>query len=318
MGIFNRLFGPDKAGIPEWAQFFESVGAFRAFERTVATDLRARGLEFQIVDGIARLSIEGRAHGNYGLQNVAQICASTDGGNWPTVVREHFDNILIRSSAEQEELKKRKQSLEGIQDSLRVRLYSRETVEQSKATLIRRDIADDLLEVLVYDLPSAVLNVSVDDAARWGRPDLDLLEIGRANVSAEPRLERSLLNIPQGGSLEMLSGPSFFAASHALHLARYVQDVSPKGFLVAVPSRHLVVFHSIRDLNVVHAVKGLIMVAHGQFERGPGSISQSIYWVQGTSFMRLPAQAGEKGIVFSPPSEFLAMLIKLGSQKLPN
>jgi hypothetical protein len=86
-----------------------------------------------------------------------------------------------------------------------------------------------------------------------------------------------------GVQLEVLSDNSW-AASRALVLDTVLRESlqleNPQyGVLVALPARHLLLIHVIRDLAVIPALGAMLHLAHDAYEAAPGPLTSSIYLV---------------------------------------
>ena len=172
--------------------------------------------------------------------------------------------------------------------------------------LVYRQPADGLVAALVYDLPSSVRNVQPDHAIGWGLGESELFQVGLENVGAEPPPEVEDKKLPEGGEFRIIVGDSFFTASRILFLDRYIPNPTRFGVAVAVPHRHVVAFHVIRDVSAVKAISAMLPVAFGMYQEGPGSISPDLYWYRDGRLLRLPSKVTAKEITFLPPDEFVS------------
>jgi hypothetical protein len=120
-----------------------------------------------------------------------------------------------------------------------------------------------------------------------------------------------------GCKIEALMGDSFFTASHALFLEEYLPEPVPElGALVAIPHRHLVIYHPIVDKTALAALQVMLPMAIGIFQEGPGSVSPSVYWWREAAwwhegqFTRIPAEIDGKKLQVYPPNEFVEKVLK--------
>jgi hypothetical protein len=105
---------------------------------------------------------------------------------------------------------------------------------------------------------------------------------------------------------------SFYVATRALRLA----DELPPGTVdavFAVPNRHMLLWHAIRDVSVVGAMQAMMQVTSKAFLDGPGSISNQLYWWRDGQVVHLPLIAQGNRIDFMPPDEFVALLNTLAA-----
>jgi hypothetical protein len=301
--ILGRFFG-SRDDVPEWARFFPPPD-YRDFLAAVGEELGRRGLAFEFGDGTVHVSPPGGEAADYGLLNLAQTCHAAGRPEWPTTIREHFDNAF-RSSQDSEEVDARSATLEGVRSLLKVRLYHTDYLDQMGGTgLVHRVPAEGLIETLVYDLPGSVRTVPPDHARRWGRPLDDLFRIGLDNVKAEPAPVRQTFDVGKGAVLQALVGDSFFTASHALFLEEHLAPPPAFGALLAVPHRHAVLYHPIENMRVIGAVNSMIPIAFGIYQEGPGSLSPGLYWWMSGKLTLLPTKVSSQSITFSPPDQFV-------------
>jgi hypothetical protein len=304
VSLLGRFFG-SRDDVPEWAKFF-SPEDYRSFLVAVDAELRRRELPFDFGDGTVRVGPSGGETADYGLLNLAQTCHATAPAEWPSTIREHFDNAF-RSSRDSEELDAKAGTLDAVRRFLKVRLYHTDYREQMGGTgLVHRVPAEGLIETLVYDLPGSVRTVPPDHVRKWGVAEDELFRIGLANVKSEqPAPVVQKFGVGKGAEIRALVGDSFFTASHALFLEDHLEPRSGFGAVVAVPHRHAVLFHPIADMRVIGAVNSMIPIAFGMYQEGPGSLSSGLYWWRSGTLTLLPTKVTAQSISFSPPADFV-------------
>jgi hypothetical protein len=172
--------------------------------------------------------------------------------------------------------------------------------------MVVRRAAEDLLLVLAEDLPDRVESVPRE------RDDDALFAEGLANTRAEPGLQLTRHAVLDA-ELLMLSGESFFVATHALWADAFDPPASEHGTLVAVPNRSVVFAHPIRDGAAVRMLTPLLELArrfHGA--GGPGAINAHLYWLRGeTQLERIALEETDEQILISPGSDFAQLLNRL-------
>lgn len=292
------------ANLPAWARFLGTESAYRLLLIAVEAELRHRGYDVVIEDGVARSTRPGEPTQAYGLQNLAQRCNQSPRAQWPDVIRDHFERVEQGAMLEDEP-----EVLAAVRDQLRVKLYPASYVENAPNPP-HRLIADDLVAVLVRDLPSSIVTVPRDDLERWGVEVDELFDVALRNLKTMEPIERDVIDM-EGGKVTALVGESYFASSHALFLEDHF-EIGHRGALVAVPHRHAALVHVIEDAAVIKVTPGLIGLANGMFDQGPGSVSSSVYWWRhDRGFLRLPAEVTPTEITLSPPDAFMEMLEEL-------
>ena len=295
MGFLKRLTGRDQG--PEWAPFFSGAQG-REFLDAVATDLKRRDLQFQVGEGV--VDVAGGAQ--LGLANLAQVCNQAGRSDWPTVIARHFDAILTKGGEEEY-----RTNFEAARPLLKPRIYNTGDLPDD-AEIVASPIGAGLLSVLTYDLPASVRTVHRDDVAAWPVAIDELFAIAGANLEAAPdRPERTDVQYEGGGAIQVLHGDSFFVASEILRLLDHLGE-APNGALVAVPNRHMVLFHPLVDLSAVAAVQFMIQMTIQFYRDGPGSISPNLYWWHDGALTDLPYGTDRKGVQFYPPDAFVGML----------
>jgi hypothetical protein len=300
--LLGRFFG-SRDDVPDWAKFF-SPEDYRDFLGAIDLEMRRRQLPFEFGDGTVRVSPPDEEDADYGLLNLAQTCHAAGRSDWPTTIREHFDNAF-RSSHDSEELDAKADRLDGVRSSLKVRLYHTDYLDQMGGGLVHRLPAEGLIETLVYDLPGSVRTVPPDHVRNWGVSTDELFRIGLDNVKAEPPPLRQTFDVGKGAVIQALVGDSFFTASHVLFLEKHLEAASTYGALVALPHRHAVLFHPIEDMRVIGAVNSMIPIAFGMYQEGPGSLSPGLYWWRSGTLTLLPTKVSAQSITFSPPDAFV-------------
>lgn len=295
MGFLKRLAGRDKG--PEWAPFF-SAEQGRDFVAAVEGDLRGRGLQIQVGDGY--VDVEGG--GRMGFSNLAQVCNQAERSDWPSLISRHFDAILTKPDDTEF-----RGNLDAARPLLKPRIYNTGDLPDD-AEIVVSQIGAGLLSVLTYDLPTSVRTVHREDAASWPAPVDELFGIAVGNLESAPdRPERTEVPFDGGGVIGVLHGDSFFVASEIVRLKEHLGD-APNGSLVAVPNRHVLLFHPLRDLSAVAAVQFMIQMAIQFYREGPGSISPNLYWWHDGALTDLPYGTDRKGIQFIPPDAFVNVL----------
>ena len=106
----------------------------------------------------------------------------------------------------------------------------------------------------------------------------------------------------------MLTGESFFTATHALWADRFSEQPAEFGTLVGVPTRHTVVAHPIRDRGALTVIAQMLQLVARSFNDGPGSLSDGLYWLLDGRLERLETWIDEQGPHLSPSPRFARVL----------
>jgi hypothetical protein len=297
---------------PAWARMLGDDG-FQAFIARVEHYFSERNIEITLntAEGIIAPDYEVLSRrGVFGLQNIAQKCSHAERERWDKLIAEHFDCLFEPNDAENV-LSVDMRSLNAVQGRIRSRLYPEAILKQTSA-IVHRTVADDLLEVLVLDLPKSVRTVSRNEADRWPLTDDELFMLGRRNLSRDTSLRDTRVPLP-GSVLHMFSGDNFYGASHLLVFERYLTQALPHGMVVSVPKRDVIIGHYIRNIGVLEAISGMLQVTAGMYDEGPGSLSPNLYWYRNSSLTLLPYEARNGGFGFHPPAEFEELLQALSA-----
>jgi hypothetical protein len=239
----------------------------------------------------------------YGLNTLAQMCARQDRAAWPATVREHFDRMAALPTDTDFG------SAEEARAVIKARLVDDGFLARVPSQPAARRVAEDLHLVLAYDLPETVLIPARDEILEWGAED-ELFAHALAQVRAEPGLELQPLDL-DGEPVSVLTGESFFTATHALWADEFDPPPSEHGTLVVLPTRNVVLAHVIRDGSVIGMIDPLLQFAGRYHAEGPGSLSDGVYWLRDGELERLNAWLDEKGPHIAPSDAFADMLARL-------
>ncbi|MFD0574479.1 hypothetical protein ACFQ0T_41195 [Kitasatospora gansuensis] len=228
-----------------------------------------------------------------GLGNLEARCHGDNRGprSWRALVDEHVD-LIVRSV----ERPKAVRSLP--RDQALAQLYPRFIPSEPaslKAFGYGPASVPELLEVLALDLPESVDMLGADDLAELGDP-AELREHALRNLRAVRIDRHEVVRGDDGSHFDVLMGESYFIPSLALVLdevvGRYQDAASPHGVLVALPHRHQLAFHVVRDLSVVTSLHAMAQFARACFSTEPGAVSPSVYWWHEGRFVRVATQDG--------------------------
>lgn len=293
---------------PRWARFL-SDEEWRDFVIAVEAELRRRGLRYRIEDGFVWAPWGGDDDEALSLLNLAQLCHAAGPGQAPRVICGHFD-ALIAGRSDRAMADTLATDLAAARPYLKLRLYSRETFGEQHDQFVVREVADDLVAVLCFDLPSNVVTVNAESLEHWGCTADDVWYQALANLR---RTEKAAVDdVDVGGAtLKAMTGDSFFVASNLLLLGDFLgEDATPMGALVAVPNRHTLVWHPIADMTALRAIDAMVVMASGMCAEGPGSISPNLFWWRDGTLRTLPTRETAEHYEFVPPDEFVTDVLE--------
>lgn len=289
VGIFRRSERRDGVDQPrdgEFAFLSEAEGAkLRALVRVAFAE---RGIEVTVEPGRVTTGTGWR----FGLGNLAAVCHKDSRGprSWPTLVGDHVTTVIHSMDGPQ--------ALRALpREQLLAQLYPR-LIPGDPATLkafgYGRPSVPGLLEVLALDLPKTVDMLTADSLAELG--DLTALR-DRAfdNLRAVRVDKHKVVREKDGTQVDLLAGGSYFIASLALVLDEVVRRhikgaAAPDGILVALPHRHQLAFHVVRDRSVAPSLQALARFAAAGHVGSPGALSPSVFWWREGSFTQVATQ----------------------------
>jgi hypothetical protein len=301
MSLFRRR----RAEPPEWAGFL-GADEWEAFVDLVRPEAERRGWSHDLEAGTMREP--GPEGAGMGLGTLAQMFHAAEPGDRGDLVRRHFELLGQLGDATPFA------GPDEARAAIKARLVDDGFLAEVPWEVAGRRVADDLQLVLAFDLPTTVSMPQREQILEWGTED-ELFDLALEHARAEPGLERQRheLPAPQGPPTPLwaLVGDSFFTATHVLWADELDPPPSEHGTIVAVPHRHTVLAHPIRDLGVVGAVTQLIPLVHSMWIEGPGSISESLYWLRDGALERLDVRSEDDRMVFTPSDALLGVLNSL-------
>ncbi|MCT9093438.1 DUF1444 domain-containing protein [Streptomyces sp. ASQP_92] len=309
MGIFRRGPKRDASDVPrdpEFGFFSNDEGArFRAVVREAFAEL---GLEVTVYAD----SVRDSAGRRFGLGNLAAVCHNEPRGPrvWPELIRKHVAMVLRTMDAPS--------ALDTMPpEQIRAQLYPRVISGDGldpQSFGYARSVAPGLYEILALDLPESVMMLT-DEALEPLGTLPDLREQALRNLRELPVEAHETVRGDDGTRFEIVVGDSFYTASRVLALETVVREVTgsglpPEGALVAMPFRHQLAFHVIRDSGMVLALNAMASFAAAGYEDTPGSISPYVYWWRGGVLTQLSDRDGD-GLRIVVGEDFGELLEKL-------
>lgn len=294
MRIFGRRPpGRDGDDLPDPTFTFLTVGEAARLRALTREAFARHGLEVDVQADHLR-SDDGAG---YGLHNLFALCHNARRGEreWPAIVTDHVARMLrARQGPELSEL-----SREEILEHAFVRVVASSSLPDLSGFGYRREVVGDLVELLAFDTPDAVVLMPDDVVARVGADDLRAAGV------------HNLLTEPFGGIEWLESGDVRFGvvAGESVHTASRmltVDDVlrrvtgeadAPYGTLLAVPYRHQLAFHVVADARVLPTVEAMVRFAIAGYDDGIGSISPHLYYRSATGALQQLTTHGEDGDV---------------------
>jgi hypothetical protein len=311
MGLWSRRarreVEPEVAG-PDGAIGFFDARQGALFRALIRQAFAQAGLEVSVyADHV--VDSGGR---QFGLGNVAAACHYDPRGEraWPELTREHAERIVravdapppFETMSQQEVLAATYPRVIAAADVLPEMAYARE-------------VAPGLVEVLNLDLPDTVAFFLDPHVERFG-PVGDLRRAGLANVRRVQADEHEILE-QQGGRVHALLADSMFMASAMLVLpevtGRYEPAPDPDlGIFFALPFRHQLDFHLVRDRSAIPSLQLLAHFAAAGYQDAAGAITPEVYWWRPAGIERITRQTPD-GIHIEVGHDLAAVLERLAT-----
>lgn len=188
-----------------------------------------------------------------------------------------------------------------------VKLWLCDATTVEPRDLVWRPVAADVVAAVALDRHSDVDLVTGTQAAAWDMTPDELFALGRDNLAAGP--------VPAADRLDeevtVYRGDSDFVASWVLLLDALVAEPSEHGAVVAVPNRHTLLVHAIRDLGVVEAFVPMLQAAQLLWERDRDAVSNQLFWCRDGTLQRIPVPGLGNGHGGGTPRDFRRLLLRL-------
>ena len=272
--------------LPEWGRLFDAR-SYGAFIETVRTELIARGEPFELHDDYARIA----EAWDLALLPVAQACPSGEAA----CVREQLERRFA-----EEKLGRELDAVRG--DFSRARPLLKLRVQRGPAP-ISAPVAGGLYAALVLDLPSFVTPLRPADLAAWERPADQVVALALENVRAQEQVEINPMEIA-GARIYAVSGKSIFVATLGLAADELLGKPTSFGALIAMPSAHVLLCHSIADRRSLKVLEAMAAGSLQAFEGGPSPLSPDLLWKRGDHFIALPVSKEDGQVKCEIPREF--------------
>jgi hypothetical protein len=291
---------------PGWTNF-PNFSDYDAFVTLVKKYFDQKRLKFTVEEDIVVVEDPGWPYRQLGLSNLAQMCKQSRRSQWKSLIKEHFDG-MHRADAFEQTFYAQAHDYAYAAPYIGVRVYPKEYISHvGEEVTIKRDLAEDLVVLLVFDFPHSVSNIRPETTIQWEKTNEELYEAGFGNTRMNYSSEVSAEDV-NGIKIWFIQGDHFFVANAVLDLQLQPIPNGIYGALVGVPHRHAVMVYPIDNLDVVRALQPFVDILQGLFKDGPGSISESLYWYRDGQLTNLPYALNGNAFEFTPPQDFLDMM----------
>jgi hypothetical protein len=262
--------------IDEHLTYF-SVTEANEFRRLVGRSFARAGRDVTVYPDRA----EDRSGTSFRLWNIGVLCVGAEPRDWADLIDDHV-RLVTTPARDLADL-----SQEELESSLYLRLVETASVPDADSIAYARVVAPGLLEVLSVNLPDSVATPSQEELIARGTIG-ELIARGRDNLTAllmDDGLRAETVVEGAPGRFTAVTGDSFFTASLALLLPETVErftgeDDWGRGFLVAVPSRHQLLYRPIDTSDAAPALQHMLEVTFRDFYGEAGPLSPNVFWVR--------------------------------------
>lgn len=307
--FFKKNKSKEQVNVPDWASFFTSE-EYKAFNKAIEAYFDKLNIPYKIEDGVVYVGENDYGFSRLGLQNLSQMCKQNENMSIDEVVIDHFDT-MIRINEFNTEFETIVTDFEKVEQYIGVRLYDTEYASYlEKENVLLKDFAEDMVAMLIFDLPESVMNIKPNQIEPWGKSVDELFEIGKKNIKDRYPIELTDAKVEEN-IIWFAEAPHFFAGNFAFYLEDYPQLIGRKGALVSFPNRHTVIIYPIQNLEVIGVLHNMLYLTKRMYEDGPGSITDKLYWYFDKQYIDIPHKTENGKLVISPPQEFVDALSEM-------
>lgn len=299
-GLFGRAQRPEPLQFMSQSDYDRMVNLVRGW-------LIDHGHEFAIdkVGGFALVGPKGSERHKIGFTNMGQVCAQTPHSDWPKVVNEFLETLVNPNTEFLED-----PPFGKVRQLLKLRLNATD-LGVDPALLTLYDVSDRFLTYLVIDLPKQVCTVKPETVAGWEISKGELFKLALANVWDQDKVEVKWMDLDENVKIAVLEGETFFTSTHLLMLDRHFPSQPRAGMLVAVPARHAVMVRPLEKAEDIGALGMIAYLANRTFEDGPGSITDTVFWIRDGKLTPLEIDVMSNAVNLLGPPEFEEVLALL-------
>jgi hypothetical protein len=239
--------------------------------------------------------VEDRSGTTFQLWNIGELCRGVALDDWAALIDEHVGlvttparDVAALSQAE-------------LESGLHLRLIGTASAPDADSLGYARVVAPGLLEVLSVDLEDFFALPSREELACFGTTAA-LVARGRENlraILADDGLRVETVDEHGRGAFTAVTGDSSLVASLALLLPDVLQRLTGeddwgRGALVAVPSRHRLLFRPVDTGGAAQALEQMARAALRAFGGEPGALTPDVFWVRGGRWAQVTSYASGK------------------------
>jgi hypothetical protein len=228
--------------------------------------------------GVIHASHPKRGKLQLGLGNLVTSLSRGSEVEWKRSVA-HWARVMFAPPEAEPDLS----DLAAVRPNLRIRLWNEEHLPDLEQ-IVSVPVMPGVVAILCVDLPEMAMSVPREKLEGWGVTPEEALSMAVEPTLAEPATADTL-RLPEGPAIYAMESDGLYVTTRALVLQRWVE--SKYGALVAVPNRHVLLYHPITDGGAIAALYALHAMAEGAYKDGPGALVPSVYWWTPGRYMRI-------------------------------
>jgi surface antigen len=214
----------------------------------------------------------------FGLENLARNCAQHPQRSWGGLVGNHLQVLMTATTTGRVDpaMLPRAELLSRVM----LRLWPSDTFDtDSVGGPSIHEVADGLVETLVYDAPSYVATIDAERETKLG--SAELRGAARRNL-ARDRYVHEIVE-QKGARIDLVHSESTYAASKILVLTDLLRELYgerdfSRGVLVGVPDRSMLVLHVVEGQPAHGAIASMTPFVTRRYAEAPWPLSPHIYW----------------------------------------
>jgi hypothetical protein len=293
---------------PAWASFLETRDRYERFESIVRHWFLDQSMGVVISDGIVRVKSDSHHVSQFGLSNVARICADAPDDTWPHVVAEHFEQ-LFRIHNQHRDLKTSIGGWPEIRPLLVARLWEPSSLAETRDSMVWREDIPGLITTIALNLNDHIRGITREEAAQWSRSDETLFETAIDNVEAMTHVEISPIDPSEPDGIHSIFAESVFVAARALRFERFTKVHGTHGSLVSLPVRHAMLAVPVSEPDrIVPSLGSLITLTRQLEQQGPGPVTSKVYWWRNRVWQEVRYELRGDQLEIAPPEELVDII----------
>lgn len=200
-------------------------------------------------------------------------------------------------------------SLAEVRDRLRIQIRA-ESDPRAEGAVWRQDLLGTrTVLMLAGETPDGDRDVTVQEAAIWGRAPDELMAIGLANLERrQPPEFRTSPPIEPGLRIHIFYREDAYAAAHVLWAARDKRCLGTRGAIVSIPNRHSVLCYPIESSLAPRGYLAMVNLTLDILVVGENPVAPHVFWFHDGVFEAQPVRIADGRILYERTEAFKALL----------